>query len=88
MAPRSKQCNILLPIDQYEWLREHAHRTRRPQAEIVREALAAYRERTAAPIDAAGEDHVAALMEIFADGRGVDLELLKESDARIWGLEP
>ena len=41
--------NTKIPIDLgpdlYEWLRELAYRQRRPMAEVVREALRAYRDR-------------------------------------------
>ena len=37
---------ITFPEDLYEWLREAAFRRRVPMAEIVRQALREYRERT------------------------------------------
>lgn len=77
------QRNFLLPIDQAEWLREHAFRVRRSQAQVVRDALAEYRARSEASLDDSG-DHALALMERFRDGAGIDLELLRDKDDRIW----
>ena len=38
--------NFALTYDQAEWLRERAYKERRPQADIVREAIDKQRERT------------------------------------------
>jgi len=53
----------------------------------VREAIAERQARAAAPAAAQGEDHVEALVEMFVEGRGVDLELLRDRDA-MWRREP
>jgi hypothetical protein len=44
---KEKQVRIPIgfPVDQYEWLRETAFRTRTTMAEVVRLALAEYRDR-------------------------------------------
>jgi hypothetical protein len=79
------QRNFLLPIGQAEWLREHAFRTRRPQAAIVRDALAEYRERTETVESASGDDRNRALTERFSQGRGVDLDVLRDEGDEMWG---
>lgn len=78
------QRNFLLPIDQAEWLRDHAFRTRRRQAEIVREALADYRARAESLTDAPVDDDNRALMERFRHGRGVDLDVLRDDSGQMW----
>jgi hypothetical protein len=78
------QRNFHLPSEQAEWLREHAHRTRRPQAEIVREALAEYRARSERTARTAPDDRNRALVERFRDGHGIDLDVLRDADAAIW----
>jgi hypothetical protein len=44
---KEKQVRVPIgfPVDQYEWLRETAFRTRTTMAEVVRLALAEYRDR-------------------------------------------
>jgi len=85
--PKTKQRSFHLPAEQADWLREEAFRTRRSQTEIVREAIAERQARAAAPAAAQGEGHVEALVEMFVEGRGVDLELLRDRDA-MWRREP
>lgn len=77
------QRNFLLPTEQAEWLRDHAFRTRRPQAEIVRDALADYQARAEREAGS-GDDHNRALMERFRHGRGVDLEVLRDESGQMW----
>ena len=78
------QRNFLLPAEQAEWLRDHAFRTRRPQAEIVRDALAAYQARTQSETAVDTDDRRRALMERFAHGRGVDLDVLRDESGQMW----
>ena len=82
------QRNFLLTTDQAEWLREHAFRTRRPQAEVVREALADYRARAEAGSGPDAGRANRALVERFATGEGVDLELLRDENRPTWPLDP
>ncbi|MEV4423274.1 hypothetical protein AB0L40_25355 [Patulibacter sp. NPDC049589] len=86
--PPTVQKNFLLPVEQAEWLREEAHRTRRGQVEIVREALADYRrrvEREASERAGAGEPRTS-LVERFRTGAGIDLEILRDEDRAMWEL--
>ena len=83
----SVQRNFHLPSEQAEWLREHAHSTRRPQAEIVREALAEYRARSERPAQPAADDRNRTLTQRFSQGRGVDLDVLRGKDDKIWNRE-
>lgn len=78
------QRNFLIGTDQAEWLRDHAFRMRRPQAEIVREALADYRDRSESNAHALTDDDNRALMERFREGRGVDLDVLRDEAGRMW----
>ncbi|HEY5196717.1 MAG TPA: hypothetical protein VIJ51_06795 [Solirubrobacteraceae bacterium] len=80
----SVQRNFLLPAEQAEWLREFAFRARRPQAEIVREALSEYRARAEANRVAGGHDGNRDLMERFRRGRGIDLEVLRDEHGEMW----
>jgi hypothetical protein len=89
MSPGDKpvQRNFLLPPEQAEWLREHAFRTRRKQAQVVREALAEYRSRA----EAADEGDTLAknrlLVERFRSGAGLDLALLEDDGREMWDSE-
>ncbi len=89
MAPTNGtvQRNFHLPSRQAEWLREYAHRTRRPQAEIVREALAEYQERAESDAVAAPDDRNRALMDRFRQGRGIDLDVLRDENGAMWSHE-
>ncbi|MEA2219727.1 MAG: Ribbon-helix-helix domain [Solirubrobacteraceae bacterium] len=78
------QRNFHLPTEQAEWLREHAHRTRRPQAEIVREALAEYRARTEKLGGPAPHDRNRSLMDRFKQGRGIDIDVLRDENGTMW----
>lgn len=83
-SSRTVQRNFHLPVEQADWLREHAFRTRRPQAEIVREALSDYQSRTegdAAPLE---DDRNRALVERFRRGDGIDLEILRDEGGAMW----
>lgn len=85
MAPAAAvQRNFLLPSEQAEWLREHAFRTRRPQAEIVREALAEYQARTEAKARPARHTRNLSLTERFAQGIGIDLNVLRDESDEMW----
>jgi hypothetical protein len=77
------QRNFLLPSAQAEWLREHAFRTRRPQAEIVRDALAEYRAR-AERASTTDRERNQALTERFSHGRGIDLDVLRDEGGEMW----
>jgi hypothetical protein len=78
------QRNFQLPVEQAEWLREHAFHTRRKQVDVVREALAEYRARAeAAPADPSHTRN-RALVERFSHGIGVDLDLLRDEDGQMW----
>ncbi len=79
------QRNFLLPVRQAEWLREHAFRTRRPQAAIVRDALAEYQARTERAANAGGPDRNRALTERFRTGAGIDLGVLRDETGEMWG---
>ena len=79
------QRNFLLPNAQAEWLREHAFRTRRPQAAIVRDALAEYRARAEGAAEAGGTDRNRALTERFSTGEGIDLDVLRDESGEMWG---
>ncbi len=81
------QRNFMLPAEQAEWLRHHAFHSHRKQAEIVREALAEYRERHdhEAPSDAAARNRE--LVERFSTGQGLDLDLLANKNHAMWGLD-
>lgn len=79
------QRNFLIPSSQAEWLREHAFRTRRPQAAIVREALAEYRARSESSANTTHHDRNRALTERFSQGLGVDLDVLRDDDGEMWG---
>jgi predicted DNA-binding protein len=81
---RPVQRNFLLPPEQAEWLREHAFRTRRRQAEIVREALSEYQARFERRSVSANEDGSRALMERFRTGRGIDLDMLRDEAGEMW----
>jgi hypothetical protein len=78
------QRNFLLPSEQAEWLREHAFRSRRPQAEIVREALAEYRARSETVARPASHERNRALTDRFAEGIGIDLEVLHDEHDEMW----
>lgn len=78
------QRNFHLPAEQAEWLREYAHRTRRPQAEIVREALAEYQARSERDASTALEDRNRALMDRFRQGHGIDLDVLRDENGAMW----
>ena len=78
------QRNFHLPSEQAEWLREYAHRTRRPQAEIVREALAEYQERSESKAVAPARDRNRALMNRFSQGDGIDLDVLRDENGAMW----
>lgn len=80
----SVQRNFLLPSEQAEWLRDHAFQTRRPQAEIVREALAEYRTRSEAAARTPNHDRNRALTERFARGIGIDLDVLRDENDEMW----
>ncbi len=86
MAPndRTVQRNFLIPSAQAEWLREHAFRTRRSQAEIVRDALTEYRARTESGGSTASHDRNRALTERFVHGQGIDLEVLRDESGEMW----
>ena len=86
MAPNQTtvQRNFLLPSDQAEWLRDHAFRTHRPQAEIVREALAEYQARAENTSTGGTNDRNRALMERFRHGRGIDLDVLRDAEGQMW----
>ena len=79
------QRNFLIPSAQAEWLREHAFRTRRSQAEIVRDALTDYRERAEQASTPTGHDRNRALTERFSQGRGIDLDVLRDEGGEMWG---
>lgn len=82
------QRNFHLSVEQAEWLRRQAFLTNRPQAEIVREAIAAYQVSVEVPDDpnaAGGADR--ALMERFREGRGVDLDVLRDQAGEMWSHE-
>jgi hypothetical protein len=81
---RTVQRNFLLPSEQAEWLRDHAFQTRRPQAEIVREALAEYRTRSETTARTASHDRNRALTERFARGIGIDLDVLRDENDEMW----
>lgn len=83
-SPNTVQRNFLLPTDQAEWLRDHAFRTRRPQADIVREALADYQARSERRAEALTDDSNRALMERFNQGRGIDLAVLRDEAGQMW----
>jgi hypothetical protein len=86
----SVQRNFLLPSEQAEWLRDHAFHTRRPQAEIVREALADYRarlERSDAVATATPNPANRDLMERFRRGLGIDLAVLRDEDGEMWSRD-
>ncbi|WP_196189275.1 hypothetical protein [Conexibacter sp. W3-3-2] len=88
MASRSTvQGNFLLPVEQAEWLREYAFKTRRKQAEIVREALADYRRAVERDDVTPDDERRRRMTERFAQGRGMDLDILLEADGRIWQRE-
>jgi hypothetical protein len=84
---RTVQRNFLIPSAQAEWLREHAFRTRRSQAEIVRDALSEYRARTESASGTASHDRNRALTERFSEGRGIDLDVLRDESGEMWGHE-
>ncbi len=91
MVPTSRptvQGNFLLPLEQAEWLREYAFRTRRKQAEIVREALADYRRSVEQDEGTPDDERRRRMTARFAHGRGVDLDILLESDGRVWQRDP
>ena len=79
------QRNFHLPSEQAEWLREYAHRTRRPQAEIVREALAEYQARSESVAPA--QERNRALVNRFSQGHGVDLDVLRDEHGAMWSHE-
>jgi len=81
------QRNFHLPSEQAEWLREYAHRTRRPQAEIVREALAEYQQRSESDAVAPAHDRNRALMNRFRQGHGIDLDVLRDDNGAMWSHE-
>jgi hypothetical protein len=81
------QRNFLIPSAQAEWLREHAFRTRRSQADIVREALAAYQAHAESASGSAGHERNRALVARFTQGRGIDLDVLRDADGEMWRRE-
>jgi hypothetical protein len=85
---RPVQRNFLLPPKQAEWLRDYAFRTRRRQAEIVREALSEYQARSEADRTSAAHHGNRALMERFRNGDGVDLDVLRDAAGEMWSREP
>jgi hypothetical protein len=86
-AEKPVQRNFLLPRDQAEWLREHAFRTRRKQAEVVREALAEYRSRAEVAGQGGTSTKNRLLVERFRSGAGVDLDLLDKGGREMWDLD-
>jgi hypothetical protein len=83
-SDRTVQRNFLIPSAQAEWLREHAFRTRRSQAEIVRDALTEYRARAESGAGTASHDRNRALTERFSHGHGIDLEVLRDASGKMW----
>lgn len=81
------QRNFPFPEELAERLRVHTFETRRSQAEFVREAVREKLEREAE----SGEEERTRLLENLAQrfitGEGVDLDLLRDGDRLIWGLE-
>ena len=83
----SIQRNFLIPVEQAEWLREQAHQERRSQADVVRDALARYRERAESEADPSHAAASRALAEQFITGQGVDLDILRDGNRRIYGYD-
>ena len=81
------QRNFLIPSTQAEWLREHAFRTRRSQADIVREALADYQAHAESTAGTAAHERNRALTERFSQGRGIDLDVLLDENGEMWNHE-
>ncbi len=81
------QRNFPFPEDLAERLRVHAFETRRSQAEFVRDAVREKLEREADDGTGRGAELRTELAQQFITGDGVDLELLRDADRRIWGLE-
>ncbi len=80
---------VIMSQEMTDWFRELAHNTRTSQQEHFRRALSEYRDRiereaTAVPDEI---DRGLALVRRLATGDGVDLELLRDADRSIWGLE-
>ena len=81
------QRNFLIPATQAEWLRQHAFLTRRSQADIVREALAAYKARAESAAGSESHERNRALTERFSHGDGIDLDVLRDENGEMWGHE-
>lgn len=80
---------VIMSQEMTDWFRDLAHRTRTSQQEHFRRALSEYRDKiereaTAAPDEI---DRGLVLVRRFATGEGVDLDLLRDADHHIWGLE-
>jgi hypothetical protein len=84
MASNTVQRNFLLAAEQADWLREHAFMTRRPQAEIVRQALTEYQARVESGSGTAAHERNRALTERFSLGRGIDLDVLRDEAGNMW----
>lgn len=81
------QRNFLIPSTQAEWLRECAFRTRRSQADIVREALASYQAEAESTTGTAAHERNRALTDRFSLGNGIDLEVLRDDAGEMWSHE-
>jgi predicted transcriptional regulator len=80
------QRTVRLSLEHAEWLREHAFRLQRPQADIIRQALAEYRARTETETRSARHERNRALTDRFALGTGIDLEVLRDEEMWIQGV--
>ncbi|HWC25786.1 MAG TPA: ribbon-helix-helix protein, CopG family [Solirubrobacteraceae bacterium] len=80
---------VIIPEETAEWFRELAYRTRISQQEHFRRALNEYRDKVEREAQPENDeiDRGLALVRRLAAGEGVDLELLRDADRRMWGLE-
>lgn len=79
--------NFPFPEELAERLRVHAFKTRRSQADLVREAVREMPDRDADGGEERRAELRARLAQRFLTGEGIDLELLDDGDRSIWGLE-
>ncbi len=80
---------VIMNQELADWYRELAHRTRSRQQDHFRRALSEYRDRIErdTAVGTTEIDRGRALVQRFATGDGIDLELLEDADRRIWGLD-
>lgn len=76
-----------LPPDLAEWLRSHALHAHRKRVDIVRQALTDYRSRVEGSAQGDSASRSRSLLDRFATGKGVDMDILRDGDQTMWNLD-